>query len=1206
MSHSDLVLPCLLVLGVTWGAAAQDGTQVHSLDGPWLIAVDSKNVGREQSWWRGPQPGAKAIHLPNIIQDAFPEYHGVAWFWREFDAPGARHDYARFYLRFWAVSYRADVWLNGKYLGSHEGADTPFTLDATDAIRAERKNQLAVRVLDPGPTEIDGYVRGQTPGGNVFPHGGFEDSIDLLVTGPVRIADLFVKPRFDSGIIEIAATVDNSLPETLEAELEFSVAPARSGETTHAEKFSCKLTAGKNTIGAQIAMDERRLWSLSDPFLYRVTARIVVQNPHSSHETSTRCGFRDFRVEEGYFKLNRKRIFLKSSHTGNECPIGIRVAHDPDLLRRDLINVKAMGFNCIRFFQALGLRYQLDLCDEIGLMAIQEPRGGWLYNSSPQMTDRYTQSITEMITRDRNHPCIVAWGLLNEHPWATGDSELFRHTVGLLPKLRSLDDSRLIFLNSGRWDAQPGIGSVSNPRSFEWDRLLGIEEAGAEPIKPYCGPGGPPYNEPGASPYAGYIGPLGDIHIYPRWPHTAETLKFLRSVGADTKHVFVSEYGVASAVDLLRLSRHYEQRQATHANFARYYRKWLTPFLADWDRWQLAECFGRPEDYFTACLREMAERRYVSVNTLRANPHVIGYSLTGTVDQGQTGEGLTTQFRELKPGTVDALADAFAPLHWCLFAEPVHVYRGDGVQLDAVLANEDVLTPGEYPVRIEVFGGDASKVFEKRASVVIGDPNTTPPPSMATTVFSDEVSADWPGGKYRLTATFERGAAATGRDAVFYVAERIKESATALRAAGEVVLWGDDPVVRDWLTEQGVPLARAVETAQSRREVIVVGQKPPAPGDETVFGDLIRRVARGATAVFLTSDVFARQLAPHTVVPAVYAYQVPGTDVELFGEPGERGPLRGLIGYNDSDGDLQVGVPHGMHTLCLGGRQSPAVVRWCSPVAGSVQIEGVFTAGNRATATVTITRNRSEKLFSDSGVEDMRFSVSGEVTVGDVIVFALRETTDVATSHTGLDVTIRAGDGQTWNLNKDAAVAQSNKPNEPGSRTGSSFGPWSYGFAAAEGKRDPLGWLPLQRKGTPISRFETSFVYPKDIWAKRHPIFAGLPTGGLLDYTYYRELFSDELVMGQEVPLESVAGAIVTSRKYYSGMRIGIYPLGAGRFVLNSFRIRENLGKHPAADRLLLNMLNFAGRDLSKPLAALPKDFAAHLHAIGYAGSTHE
>ena len=60
-------------------------------------------------------------------------------------------------------SYTADVWLNGEHLGGHEGADTPFVLDATKAIHPGQDNHLAVRVLNPGDDRIDGMVLAETP-----------------------------------------------------------------------------------------------------------------------------------------------------------------------------------------------------------------------------------------------------------------------------------------------------------------------------------------------------------------------------------------------------------------------------------------------------------------------------------------------------------------------------------------------------------------------------------------------------------------------------------------------------------------------------------------------------------------------------------------------------------------------------------------------------------------------------------------------------------------------------------------------------------------------------------------------------------------------------------------------------------------------------------------------------------------------------------
>ena len=124
-----------------------------------------------------------------------------------------------------------------------------------------------------------------------------------------------------------------------------------------------------------------------------------------------------------------------------------------------------------------------------------------------------------------------------------------------------------------------------------------------------------------------------------------------------------------------------------------------------------------------------------------------------------------------------------------------------------------------------------------------------------------------------------------------------------------------------------------------------------------------------------------------------------------------------------------------------------------------------------------------------------------------------------------------------------------------------------------------VGWLPLANKGS-LTTIQ-GWLYLKDEWAKRHPIFDGLPAGGLMDYTFYREIIPDVVWMNQEPPAEAVAGAIKASQDYSSGLMVSVYPFGAGRFILNTLLIRENLGSHPAAERLLRNLLRSAARDLS-------------------------
>ena len=1157
----------------TPGRAGQPvSSAVISLDGDeWLVATDPANEGVQQQWFEAPRPEAKATKVPWIIQDAFPGYHGVAWYWRDFHAPDNPHAAGRYLLRFWAVDYKADVWLNGVSVGGHEGGETPFTLDVTKAIKPNAPNRLAVRVLNPTNEPIDGIRLVETArrckvipyrAGAGFNHGGITDSVELLCVAAVRVEDLFVTayPEQTKGTIHIRAVVHNAAAEAKNGSVDFTLSSARGGETTASIHLEREFPAGSTPVEADLTIDNPRLWELNDPYLYRVTARVGIEGSDSFDERSTRCGFRDFRFSDGRFRLNGRRIYLRCSHTCNHYPIGQQFPRDPDLLRRDMLNMKVMGFNAIRFIWGGAARVQLDLCDEIGLLVYNEPYASMSIAPSPKMAERFDSGVSELIRRDRNHPSVVIWGLLNE----ARDDPTFRHAVAMLPLVRALDTSRVVLLNSGRYDgvvtggASVGIGSVAGIRI--WPKIVPVEPwvalnptkrtiealgitwpaghlalhpgpenqfsvvrwtapapgevqvsavftglaerattdvhvlhngrtlfkgvlnlndspneaafrktlsvAPGDTIDCVVGPGNKHYgadttglaftvklaektydataefstdanpngvwtygqmpanSAPDASTfvlYADYpegtrpesIGSLSnpgsavwedvlsDRHVYPRVPHTAETMQLLRNLEGPQQPVFLSEYGIGSAVDLWRAVRHFEQRGAEGLEDAEFFRDKLNLFLADWEHWHLDEMYARPEDFFMESLKKMAGQRTLGLNAIRSNPNIVGHSLTGAIDHVMCGEGLTTLFREFKPGTIDAIHDAWAPLRWCLFAEPAHIARGANVHLEAVLANEDVLAAGEYAVRLQVVGPEQTHILDRTITVTVPEQEGKQEPPLAQLWFTEHVKVDGPSGKYRFLATFQEGAAAAGGLAEFYLTDPAEMPAVE----DEVVLWGDDPGLAQWLTGHGIHSRPFSPAPPAIRELILASGKPAAPGGAEAFGELARRIVRGSSVVFLSPEVFAQ--------------------------------------------------------------------------------------GDRPTA-----------------------------------------------------------------------------------------------------------WLPLARKGT-VSPIR-GWLYLKDEWAKRHPIFEGMPSGGLMDYAYYREIIPDAVWVGQDPPAEAVAGAIKASQDYSSGLMVAVHNLGEGRFVLSTLRIRENLDLHPAAERLLRNMLRYAARDMEKPVAELPLDFDQQLKAMGF------
>lgn len=736
-------------------------------DADWRVAFDAKNVGRQERWWQAPRPEAKRVRVPGVYQEVLPGCHGVAWYWREVAFPVHPQSDGRYLLRFWMVDYLADVWLNDVHVGHHEGGEDAFTLDVTEAVRPGAANRIAVRVLSPSDEPIDGITRQNTPQrgrgckptiGSEYQCGGLVDSVELLVCPALRVEDLFVRPGCATGAIRIRVNIRNAGREPAAGRLHLTVAPAASGVTFDALDLDRSYPPGESSLETTLKIVRPHLWSLNDPYLYRVTACVSSGKSGAFDEVSTRCGFRDFRFADGAFRLNGKRIFLKGSFTGNMAPAGYRVPLEADLLRRDLLNSKVMGMNTIRFFGSIPRRDQLDLCDEIGFLVYEETAANWLWNDSPQMPERFDTSIRGMIGRDRNHPSVVMWGLLNE----TRDGPIFRHAVGMLPLVRSLDDTRVVMLNSGLEQFVPrqqvprqGFGALCNPGSTVWQDAP------------------------------------RDSHPYQRSPHLLAQIAKLRDT-TPGEPVLMSEYGVCSAVDLPRQMRHYEQIGRAASEDAQLYRGFLDRFMVDWQRWKMADTFASPENYFRQCVAKMAGLRLEGLNAIRANPWCVGHLMTGTYDHGFLGEGVTaSEFRDLKPGAADALYDGFYPLRLCLFAEPPHAYRGAKIRFDAVLANEDALRPGEYPIRLQVVGPGGHSVLDKTLTVKIPDPKTKAEFPVATPIFGEDVVVDGPTGKYQFLGAFQRGGAATGGNLEFYVTD----PADMPKPATDVVLWGNDLVL---------------------------------------------------------------------------------------------------------------------------------------------------------------------------------------------------------------------------------------------------------------------------------------------------------------------------------------------------------------------------------------------------------------------------
>ena len=378
-----------------------------NLEGEWYIAKDPDNIGKKSGWENGVQDDATPAYVPSIIQQFFPEYHGVAYYWCKFKSCVNIDEGERAIIRFGGADYLAEVWLNSVYLGSFEGGETPFSFDVTDALNASSENLLCVRIINPCDRDIDGLNLMNTPhrnkviekrAGSNLNHGGLWYGVTLTVVPTVYIEDAFLIGNIENGEIDVKVSAISK--KVAEADTKLTVTVYENNEYTAKiteKSFNYNALCGDNELAFKITVPGYKLWSVDDPNLYRV--EFELESEYGKHTHFVKFGFREFKIKNGYFYLNGKRIFLKSSHSGNAFPAGQMLPVKPEHIRQDFIYAKAAGFNMLRAIAGLFRPEQLDIADEIGILIYEECFASWCMAYSERETWKNSEEFEENVNR---------------------------------------------------------------------------------------------------------------------------------------------------------------------------------------------------------------------------------------------------------------------------------------------------------------------------------------------------------------------------------------------------------------------------------------------------------------------------------------------------------------------------------------------------------------------------------------------------------------------------------------------------------------------------------------------------------------------------------------------------------------------------------------------------------------------------------------
>src|SRR5215204_2939609 len=363
------------------------------------IAVPLGNAGEAAGIRRAWTPIRVPWHWS--LEDAFAAYEGLVLYRCRF-AHRRPPEGGMLSLRFEGVYYAARVWLNGVYLGDHEGYFSAFEFDVTDIVVTAGENDLLVEVFS--PEEADENDR-KTIGGvwarwdGMAPHinpGGIFKEVSVVVDGEVRIRSLAAAADHTGRGV---AHVDLYSRKNARARLVGRVCPL--GFETPAVEFESEVQVeeGGNRYEIGFRVPEVRVWSTWDRGgqpLYELGLSC------DGAEERTRFGARTVELRDWKVYLNGERIFLRGT---NYLPSDAYPARaTKELLCTDASLVREAGMNAVRVHAHVSDGEFYEACDELGLLVLQDFPLQWTHRRSilwPAVTQ-----AGEMARTLRGNPCV--------------------------------------------------------------------------------------------------------------------------------------------------------------------------------------------------------------------------------------------------------------------------------------------------------------------------------------------------------------------------------------------------------------------------------------------------------------------------------------------------------------------------------------------------------------------------------------------------------------------------------------------------------------------------------------------------------------------------------------------------------------------------------------------------------------------------------
>lgn len=446
-------------------------------------------VNRPTGGWQvlSNNPDAVSVEVPGTVEEYLtvsdnprPEdFRGVSWWYRKIKIPADQKN-KRLIIYFESVRMRAEVYLDGKLMAYDLIGETPFQVDVTDEAKPGTEQLLAVRVTNPGGNfhwqDFDILKWGEY---NIPPARSFSGIIGrvrLESVNPVFISDIYMQNTPELTKANAIVSFTNETPADVKQDIELTVSEKANPNKVVFRQTLKKVSfpSGNHEVTIPVNVPDAKLWDLSTPELYTCNIQIK-KGKKILDQDQKNFGFRWFTADgvgkDAVLRLNGRRVILKSAISWGYFPVTGLIA-TTEMAEKQILTAKKLGLNMLNFHRCIGSPVVLEKADELGLLYYEEPGSFHSANHDPFIRTIVNEKLKRMVRRDRSHPSLVIFNLINEFGGRLSqDKELVAKRMNDMREAHAVDPSRIMTFTSG-WAGSEDKEEDSKAHMLPFDTTL--------------------------------------------------------------------------------------------------------------------------------------------------------------------------------------------------------------------------------------------------------------------------------------------------------------------------------------------------------------------------------------------------------------------------------------------------------------------------------------------------------------------------------------------------------------------------------------------------------------------------------------------------------------------------------------------------------------------------------------------------------------